>query len=162
MTAAKTMRAALREKGKEVKSISMSDMLSESMQNNANANKIDNRKGANAKGRGKKAKKKDRKAAAKKVTAADIDDINRDIVHTAREPSARCKQLIQHNRIQQAMGKGLISDDNSLSYLLKFFEKSRQQELEQKSQFRSKVDVRGKELADNFDTAFFDDYFKKK
>ena len=57
------------------------------------------------------------------------------------------------------MDGGLVSDDNSLSYHLRFFEKSRQQELEQKSQSRSKVNVRGNKLADNFDTDFFDDYF---
>ncbi len=58
------------------------------------------------------------------------------------------------------MDSGLVSDDCSLSYHLRFFEKERQHELEQKSQSRRKVRVRGNDLPDKVDHDFFRAYFK--
>ena len=41
----------------------------------------------------------------------------------------RRQKLIRHNRIQQMMDGKLLSDNNTLSYYVRYFESSRQQEL---------------------------------
>lgn len=132
-------------KGKDVKSINMCELLDNHLKGSKDAIQIDG---------GSVAKDKEDKVASK-VTSDDIHSFNHKIVHSSAEPSRRCETLIRHNRIQQMMNDGILSDDNALSYHLRHFEDDRKQELEQKKQSRQKII-----LPDQYDKEFLDRYFK--
>ena len=126
-------------------SINLCELLDNHLKGSKDAIQIDG---------GSVAKDKEDKVASK-VTSDDIHSFNHKIVHSSAEPSRRCETLIRHNRIQQMMNDGILSDDNALSYHLRHFEDDRKQELEQKKQSRQKII-----LPDQYDKEFLDRYFK--
>ncbi|KAL7540907.1 hypothetical protein ACHAWF_006819 [Thalassiosira exigua] len=153
--------AALKEKGKgEVKSISMSKMLEDHLNGSADAIKIDRSKGD--KGDGKKGRKgRKQKNKAKKVTSMDINQFNHDLVHANPEPAARCKYLLQQNRVHDMMKHGIIGSNCSLAHHLRFFEEKRVTELDQRSQSTNNAHALGNKLAVDCANDFLEKYFNE-
>ena len=101
------------EEGKEVKSINLCKWLDDHLDGSKDVMQIDGGDVAGV----------DTKVTAK-ITSDDIliHKFNQDIVHPSPTTSRRCEKLLRHNRIQQMMNDGIISNNNALSYHLHHFE----------------------------------------
>jgi len=132
------------EEGKEVKSINLCKLLGDHLDDSKDVMQIDGGDEAGV----------DTKVTAK-ITSDDIHKFNQDIVHPSPTTSRRCEKLLRHNRIQQMMNDGIISNNNALSYHLHHFEGDRKQQLAEIANSRNEVS-----LADHYDKEFMDGYFK--